>query len=56
MEKYIFTWEGEHYITDSISDRNIEDFEEGFLTIIRVSDLKQLKSVYEWVTVPKWSD
>ena len=54
-EHYIITFEdGSHYETNKLSEEDKEANSDGFLTIIRWSDLKILNREGDWKELPKW--
>ena len=57
MEKYIITFEdGQHYIADTYTDDDLAGLESGVLTIIRLSDGKELHPDLSWSELPKWGE
>lgn len=66
MDKYIFTFEdGNHYISDTYTQGDIQSLMDGLLTIIRLSDGKTLVPTDEsdpifencmWAELPKWNN
>lgn len=55
MEKYIFTFEdGTHYIGNKITETDVNSVEDGTLSIIRLSDGKQMVTVNTWVELTEW--
>lgn len=57
MEKYIFTFEdGAHYLGNKITETDVEQVNDGVLTIIRCSDGKYLHDNDTWVELPEWTN
>ena len=55
MEKYIITFEdGSNYIANDYSDNDLIALCDGILSIIRISDCKELDSDGEWIKLEKW--
>lgn len=55
MKKYILIFEGEDiFSADNYSKNDFEALCDGILSIIRISDCKELTSENEWVELKKW--
>jgi len=53
--KYIITFEdGTHYISDSYNQSDLKALNDGIITIVRQSDLKELTPDNEWIDLEKW--
>jgi len=53
--KYIITFEdGTHYISSSYNQNDIKALNDGIITIVRQSDLKELTLDNEWMDLEKW--
>lgn len=57
MEKYIITFEhGVHFVTNEITEGDIQGMLDGLLSIIRCSDAKELSQDNEWNDLTKWEN
>ena len=55
MDKYIFTFEdGTHYIGTKLTETDVNNIEDGILSIIRLSDGKQMDGLNSWSELPEW--
>ena len=55
MKKYIIIFEdGTNYIADDYSDNDLIALCDGVLSIIRISDCKELTLKNEWIELEKW--
>ena len=56
-EKYIITFEdGQHYIADKLTQVDYSGLSDGILTIIRLSDGKEMNENQEWSELPTWQN
>lgn len=54
-EKYIITFEdGEQYISNEIFRTDEILVEQGVISVIRISDLKELTTELKWCELKKW--
>lgn len=56
MKKYIITFEdGQHYLANKIEDTDLNSISEGYITVIRCSDFKELDRDLNWIDLQSWN-